>query len=394
MTGVQARNKVIWVLVSNDLTHDQRVLKTCETLEEAGYLPHLVGRLLPDSHPAPTRFPCHRLRLSFHRGPWFYAFLQVRLWWFLINRTKGCSGIWANDLDTLWPAFSVAKWHGLPLMYDSHELFTEAAGLTGRPFPKKVWEHVEGYLLPKLKVMTTVNASIADVFDQRYGSSRVGRPLVVRNMPRLQQPGRSLPGLGVEELTAMGFKPSGGPMGIIQGAFLDVDRGVKEAVAVLEVRPEWELAVVGAGPEWEWALGQVQRFPGRLHVLPKLPYNALCQITFRADWGFSLDKPVHGNYILSLPNKLFDYIHAGIPVVASPMAEVKRIVEDHETGVLIGSHSPRDIASAVELVLSKPKAFWRQQCEKAALQLNWEAEEPLIREALRRAGFQIFKRVS
>lgn len=387
MTGSQARNKVIWVLVSNDLTHDQRVLKTCETLEAAGYVPHLVGRLLPGSMPAPAQFPCHRLRLPFHRGALFYAVLQVRLWWFLLKRARGSGGIWANDLDTLWPAFSVAKWLRLPLMYDSHELFTESAGLTGRPFPKKVWEHVEGHLLPKLPVMTTVNASIADVFVQRYGSGRVGRPLVVRNMPRLHQSGGALREFGIEEWIAMGFNPSGGPMGIIQGAFLDVDRGVKEAVAVLGVRPEWELAVVGAGPEWEWAMGQVHRFPGRLHVLPKIPYSALRQITARADWGYSLDKPVHGNYIMSLPNKLFDYIHAGIPVVASPMVEVKRIVSDHEIGALIESHAPQDIASAAELVLSRPKDFWRQKCEKAAALLNWEAEEPVIREALRRAGF-------
>jgi hypothetical protein len=274
----------------------------------------------------------------------------------------------------------------LPLVYDSHELFTEAAGLTGRPVPRAVWCFVERLLEPRLKVMLTVNDSIADVFHKRYPHGGAGRPLVVRNMPRMRtemehESGRSA-------LVSAGLDIGKGPLGIIQGAFLDEDRGVREAVEVLSVRPDWQLLVVGAGPEWDWAAGQTSRFPGRLHLLPKQPYEVLAGLTRSADWGLSLDKPAHGNYIMSLPNKLFDYIHGGTPVVASPLVEVARVVEQHHVGVLIADHSPERIAEAVDEVLVRPREEWQFHCRQAAEVLNWEAEEPLIREALVRAGFK------
>ena len=173
----------------------------------------------------------------------------------------------------------------------------------------------------------------------------------------------------------------GGIVALFTGASL------LSAVEVLEVRPRWQLLVVGAGPEWDWAKQQVPRFSGRLHVIPKQPYALLAGWTRSADWGFSLDKPVHGNYIMSLPNKLFDYIHAGLPVVASALPEVQKVVERHQVGALIRDHSPEAIATAVEQVLDAPRETWLARCATAAEVLNWEAEEPVIREALHRSGF-------
>jgi len=378
-------SEAVWVLVSNDLTHDQRVLKTCQTLRGLGFAPQLVGREMPSSVSPPVDFPSFRLRLPFHSGALFYAALQLALVRYLWRRTKGTAGIWANDLDTLLPAFVVARLRRLPLMYDSHELFTEAAGLTGRPLPRGVWLFVERLLVPRLRAMTTVNDAIADTFASRYPKGTAGRPLVVRNMPRGRRPEQEAPTRA--PLVSAGLALTDGPLGILQGAFLDADRGVKEAVEVLEVRPRWQLLVVGAGPEWDWAKQQVPRFSGRLHVIPKQPYALLAGWTRSADWGFSLDKPVHGNYIMSLPNKLFDYIHAGLPVVASALPEVQKVVERHQVGALIRDHSPEAIATAVEQVLDAPRETWLARCATAAEVLNWEAEEPVIREALHRSGF-------
>lgn len=266
-------SEAVWVLVSNDLTHDQRVLKTCQTLRGLGFAPQLVGREMPSSVSPPVDFPSFRLRLPFHSGALFYAALQLALVRYLWRRTKGTAGIWANDLDTLLPAFVVARLRRLPLMYDSHELFTEAAGLTGRPLPRGVWLFVERLLVPRLRAMTTVNDAIADTFASRYPKGTAGRPLVVRNMPRGRRPEQEAPTRA--PLVSAGLALADGPLGILQGAFLDADRGVKEAVEVLEVRPCWQLLVVGAGPEWDWAIQQVPRFSGRLHVIPKQPYALL-----------------------------------------------------------------------------------------------------------------------
>jgi glycosyltransferase involved in cell wall biosynthesis len=318
--------------------------------------------------------------LPFHAGAGFYASLQVAmlraLWRMEVD------AIWANDLDTLLPAFVVARLRRVPLVYDSHEFFTEAAGLTGRPFQRNVWLALEGFLFPKLAAVITVNDAIADAYAKRYPRAAAGRPLVVRNMPRMRAH-QAAESAGWRERLGI---PADAPFLILQGAYLDVDRGVKQAVAALAAHEFWYLVVVGAGVEWEWAQTQVGSFNGRLIVLPKMPFEELRGLTAAADVGLSLDQGLHGNYFMSLPNKLFDYIHAGVPVVASAMPEVARVVHEWRIGQVVDDATPEGIGEAVTRVLEVPKSEWRTRCRDAAAVLHWGNEEPLILQALDRAG--------
>ena len=170
--------KSIAVWVSNDLTFDQRVKKTCETLESLGWTPVLVGREMPDSKPWQGPWKAHWLRLKAHL-PLFYASLQWELLAWLKRHESEVDAIWCNDLDTLAPAV----WRGkLPVVYDSHEYFTEAAGLTGRPIHRAVWLTLERWAMRRLTGMITVNESIASAYRAKYGIDVA----VVRNMPRRQ----------------------------------------------------------------------------------------------------------------------------------------------------------------------------------------------------------------
>lgn len=371
--------KRIAVLVSNDLNHDQRVLKTCATLKAERWKPVLIGREMPESKPLQFPFEARRLRLPFYRGAGFYAALQLGLLRALLR--TDVDAIWANDLDTLLPAFLVARMKGLPLVYDSHEYFTEAAGLTGRPFQRGVWLMVERAIFPRLKAVITVNEGIADAYFDRYPHARGGRPLVVRNMPRMREQAAPSAVNWRERLSI----PAAAPFLIVQGAYLDKDRGVVQAVAALQVHTTAYLVVVGAGEEWEWAQSQVELFNGRLVVLPKMPFDELCSLTASADVGLSLDQGVHGNYLMSLPNKLFDYIHAGIPVVASPMPEVVRVIESWSIGRVVRDSSPAGIIEAVDAVLARPSSEWRAVCAEAAAALHWGMEERQIVQAVEQA---------
>ncbi|MBV41954.1 MAG: hypothetical protein CL834_02865 [Crocinitomicaceae bacterium] len=368
----------IAVLVSNDLNHDQRVLKTCATLKELSWSPSLIGRMMPSSDELTIPFEGKRLSLPFHRGVFFYATWQIRLLMQLLRIR--CGAIWANDLDTLLPAYLAAKWHGVPLVYDSHEFFTEAAGLTGRPVQRGIWLILERWLFPRVASVITVNDSIADAYDKRYPSARSGKPFVVRNMPMK----RTRPQSQVDWRTKLQI-PAGAMFAILQGAYLDKDRGVIQAVEALRLNAHWYLVVVGAGEEFEWAQQEQATLDGRLICLPKMPFNELCTLTAAADLGFSLDRGVHGNYWFSLPNKLFDYIHAGIPIVASPMPEVRKIVEEWNVGVMIQDHEPKAIAEAVNQVMNAPKKNWASQCAMASKMLNWQAQSDVISEAMAKA---------
>jgi glycosyltransferase involved in cell wall biosynthesis len=116
-----------------------------------------------------------------------------------------------------------------------------------------------------------------------------------------------------------------------------------------------------------------------------MPFDELCSLTASADVGLSLDQGVHGNYLMSLPNKLFDYIHAGIPVVASPMPEVVRVVDEWNIGRVVRDSSPKGIAEGLEAVLAQPASHWHAVCAEAAAALHWGTEEPQITKALKQA---------
>jgi glycosyltransferase involved in cell wall biosynthesis len=92
--------------------------------------------------------------------------------------------------------------------------------------------------------------------------------------------------------------------------------------------------------------------------------------------GLSLDKPTNLNYLYSLPNKLFDYIYCGVPVVVSPVVEVSRIVQQYEIGKVLNSVEPQEIAETVKQALANKAEHERsrQNCTKAAAELNWENE--------------------
>lgn len=369
--------KRIAVLVSNDLVHDQRVRKTCDVLLSLGLEITLIGRLLPNSEPIQRTYETYRFEsLRYTRGARFYAEFNWKLYRYLMQHRQRFDAVWANDLDTLWPAFRLAKSRNIPIFYDSHEYFTEAAGLTGRPFPKAVWLAIENAIFPKLRFVFTVNDTIADIYRTKY-KVEVN---VVRNVPVFQplEQRKSRAELGLPD----------GPLVILQGAFMDKDRGVIEAVQAMVHLPDVHLLLVGAGEEWE-AAGVLREQLGlqrQITIRPKQAFETLRQLTASADAGLTLDKAVHFNYLFSLPNKLFDYIHAGIPVVASPLPEVQKVVNEQGIGTVIKDWEPEHIAHAIRTVLEQPKASYEAALSKAALQFQWAHEAAVIKQKLHEAG--------
>ncbi len=368
-----SRNRRIAVWVSNDLAFDQRVKKTCETLHGLGWTPVLVGREMPNSGPWEGPWESYRLKLAAHAGPKFYLSLQCELLRWLKKHAVRLDAIWCNDLDTLAPAV----WYGkLPVVYDSHEYFTQAAGLTGKPLKRSLWLILERWALKSLPCMITVNESIANSYRKTYGLE----VMVVRNMPLKQE---SLEVDGRAAFADYGI-PTDIPIALMQGAYMDRDRGVAEAVAALPEMKRVRLVLVGAGIEWEEAKMRVDdpAMEGRLHCIPRIPFDDLRKLTASADVGLSLDKGSHGNYEMSLPNKLFDFMHARLPMVVTARREVAAMVRSHGLGEVIDEATPQSIWDAMDKVLKRPRKEWQVALEKASESFHWGVDEPQIERAL------------
>lgn len=361
--------KIIAVLVSNDLITDQRVSKMCDSLVQRGYMPVLIGRLLPGSLPMNDRnYSCIRLKLWFKSGLLFYANLNLALFFKLLFLK--CNGIHANDLDTLLPAFMVSRIRNKKLVYDTHEYFTGVPELLKRPAVRKVWKSIESFIFPKLKNTITVNDSIANLYFNDYGI----KPSVIRNIPAKQEVLK----VSRKELNL----PENKFLIILQGSGINVDRGGEEAVEMMHFLDDALLIIAGSGDVLPLLREKVDnlKLENKIIFKDKMPYKELMKHTSVCDLGLTLDKDTNINYRFSLPNKLFDYIHAGIPTLASDLPEVKRIINTYKIGLISPNHNPKILAEIVSELMrnSLKQQELRNNCNVASKLLSWENEANIL----------------
>jgi len=364
--------KTVLVSVINDLTTDQRVDKVCNTLTGLSFQVVLIGRKKRDSLDLDERkYKMHRMKLMFERGPLFYAEYNIRLFLYLL--TFRADLLISNDLDTLMPNYLIHRMKGVPLVYDSHELFTETPEVIHRKFVKNTWERIERWIFPKLKVAITVSESIAEIFRQKYGVE----VRVVRNVPKTRsfQKVKSRSDLGL---------PEDRKIIILQGSGINIQRGAEELIEAMRLIPDIMLLIIGGGDVIEDLKNQAVNLKN-IRFVPRQKIEDLYQYTMNCDLGLTLDKDTNLNYRYSLPNKLFDYIHAGIPVLASPLVEIKKIIEKYGIGDTIINHAPENIANKIIEMLSDDKRImkWKENLKIAASGLCWEKEEKIIQDIYR-----------
>lgn len=368
---MQGIKKKVFVSVINDLVTDQRVEKACRLLFDMGFQVTLVGRVKKDSLSMPKKsYRTKRMRLLFEKGPLFYAEFNFRLFLFLLFQKA--SLLVSNDLDTLLPNYLIHRLKNVPIVYDSHELFTETPEVINRKFVKSVWEKIESSILPKLQNVITVSDSIADIFSKKYGIE----VKVVRNIP----PKREVKNIITRKELNL---PEDKKILILQGSGINIQRGSEELIDAMQYLENFLLLVIGGGDVISSLKKQVAdlKLDNKVWFYPKQSFDNLYQYTVNSDLGLTLDKDTNLNYRFSLPNKLFDYIHAGIPVLASPLVEISKIISKYNIGTTINTHDPKHIAEKIENALNSEKQIniWKENLKFAAEELSWDKEKDVLK---------------
>lgn len=360
------------VSVTNDLLTDNRVHKTCMVLHELGYNVTLIGRKRKSSGELlPRPYHTKRMRLQFEKGALFYAFFNIRLLIYLLFHKADL--LVANDLDTLlanYVAFKLKK--RARLVYDTHELFTEVPELINRPRVQNIWLKIEKRIFPNLDTIITVNQSIADIYNERYGK----KLYVVRNISPQWIVSNTITKkeLGI---------PEDQPILILQGAGINVDRGAEELVEAMQ-DIDATLLIVGDGDVVQRLKERVKNLQlnDRVLFFGRRPYNEMMQFTQQADIGFTLDKPTNLNYRFSLPNKVFDYLHTNTAIVATDIKEVKNVIAKYDIGRIVDPLTPENIASVVNDLLTDSNTLFQLQenCRKTSKIENWEVESQILKD--------------
>jgi glycosyltransferase involved in cell wall biosynthesis len=368
--------KIALVSVINDLVTDNRVKKTCLTLQECGYDVVLIGRQLPSSLPLNNfSFKTQRMKLVFLKGPLFYLFFNLRL--FLKLLFSRAHLLYANDLDTLIPNYLVSKIKSIPLIYDSHELFCEVPELIQSPLKKRIWLFFESKIVPRLSHCITVNDSIANIFEKKYKI----KFNVIRNISDAEN--------NFQPKTKMELNlPLDKKIILLQGAGINIDRGAEELVDAMHFVEGALLLIIGSGDVWTTLENIVKTndLKGKVMLIHKIPKNELMHYTFNADLGLSIDKNTNLNYYYSLPNKIFDYLQAGVPILASRLPEIEKIITKYGVGDFIDSHEPKAIASKInELLFSDKLVNYKSNIAYVNSQINWHHEKKKLAAIIKEA---------
>lgn len=355
------------VCVTNDLVIDQRVHKMCLTLQKLGYAPLLVGRRYRNSPAlAPRTYATHRMHLLFRRGKLFYLEYNLRLFFFLLFRKA--KRINANDLDTLLAGYWAARWKGIPLIYDAHELFTETPELVDRPRTRAVWLRLERWLFPKLKRVATVSQQIQDEYERRYGI----RPELVRNLPRYQAP------------PEVDFDARRRQRILLYQGNLKRGRGLPLMLRAMQYLPDCRLWIIGGGLWWAEMLqlaGELNLQEPQVKFFGRLPMEELPPLTCQASIGLSVEDAEASNTHFALTNKFFDYIQARVPVLtAAELIAQRQVVQQYGIGQLLYHREPEALAEAVSVALANTDCYnlWIKNMEVAARALCWEKQEAII----------------
>ena len=350
-------SKRIYFTVTNDLSYDQRMHRICGSLAKAGYDIILVGRQLGHSLPLEKKpFKQTRLSCFFSKGKLFYAEYNVRLFFFLLF--KRMDGLCAIDLDTILPCLFVSKLKRIKRIYDAHELFTELKEVVSRPSIHRFWLAIERRAVPQFKYGYTVGQGIADEFRKRYGVEYA----CIRNMPVL----KDLPAFSERQ------------------KFLLYQGAVNEARAFEWLIPamktiKTELVICGTGNFIEQLKHLIleNQVEEKCYLKGQLTPEKLWEVSSHAYIGIAVAENLGMNQYLSLPNKFFDYIQAGLPQVTMDFPEYSKLNEQYNIALLIPEAKPELIAEAVNKLLDDRVLYEQlyQNCLKARQELNWQQEE-------------------
>lgn len=360
------KKKTITVSIISELTTDQRVIRICATLQEMGFDVTVIARELSNSLALDDYiFRAKRIRCYFRKGFMQFAEFNLKLFFHLLFSKTDY--FLSNDLDTLVPNYVLSILKRKQLFYDTHEYYTGVPELKDFPLKRKVWKFFENRIFPKLKVVYTVNDSVKDIYQKEYGNDI----RVIRNVPVCCGPIDPIP------------LPESWKNKIIllmQGSGINRNRGGLELLEAMKYLPsEYYLVFIGGGNLWDVLLKKRTEWnmEEKVEMISKLPPQKLRQYTPLAHLGFSLDGFEDTNFLYNLPNKIFDYIQAGVPVIATAIPEVKKVLDRYKCGVHLKSQEPKEIAKQILSIMSDSE-YYQALCTNAVAaskELNWEREK-------------------
>ena len=380
------KNKVLSI-VYNELTNDNRVLNQALSLQQNGYdvtiLAVLKDTKLPQIETLDdvkvVRVPIvygngliykiRFIRFFYHRFSLFFIYLKIALSNFDI--------IHCHDLNTL--QFGVRakflKPHKLKLIYDAHEYETQRNGLKGW-----WWTYVklkERFLIKFCDRVITVSDTIADEYVRLYG---IEKPAVIFNCPILRTEEVLKKDLFREYFNI----PSTKKVYLYQG-YLYPGRGIEVVLDAFDQLnlEDGVLVLMGEGTLTNY-IKEHDKYGKSVFVHPFVSGDVLLGYTSSADCGIAFIEDISLSDRYCLPNKLFEYIAAGLPVISSGLPDLKEFVKSNQVGVAAPTNDVSGFIKAFREMADLDSEKLKSQIMKTRSMYNWSTQEKVLFDEYRR----------
>lgn len=367
-------------VVLNDFTRDNRVLKISRSLAAAGHAVtvvalHKEGLLLQEEHDNwRVSRTCIR-SAALPRGTVFGAIKMMELALKLVWKWRKMDAWHCNDIEAYVLGWCAQRLNPrLKLVYDCHEF--EAERNAKPAIERRLVGWLERRMIRKAEAVIAVSPSIAEAYRQRYADCGIPEVHLVRNIPE-REPAESANttfDAPPDHFRARFGIPQGDFIALYQGAFT-YNRGLETALEAMEGLEGTgiHLVLMGYGPLQHLVDEAAQRWP-HVHVHPAVPYEEVLAHTRSADVGLVSVKPTCLSYLYCLPNKLFEYILSGVPVLSNDLPDCRALIEDCGVGEVVNDDSPRGWQEALLQLRERGTEGFQAGLDSAPSRLSWKQE--------------------
>lgn len=380
---------IILHIVTNDFSSDNRVLRSALASQRMGtqaivYALHRRRHGLPDRE-RKEGVPVYRFRLKSLNWPRYLPFQIIKYFEAVVrmsahSRKLKPAVVHANDLSGMIVGFLITKLNNAKLVYDSHELLSETRGTLAYPkVVAKLLLCIERLLAVRADAVITVSAGIADKMAVKLG---ISTPAVIRNLPNKKNVKLNCNGHPLRHALKLGREKS---VILYQGG-IGPGRGAQVLLeSMLEVKhPDTVLVFLGNGSMVKGLKKRARdlNLEKIVYFHPAVESSVLPHWTADATIGVHPMEGICLNHLLALPNKIFEYIQAGLPVIVSNLPEMSKIVHEYGVGEDFADRNASELAAKINGMLADTVMMerYKQAAIIASQKLNWEREqEKLIR---------------
>jgi len=276
--------------------------------------------------------------------------------------------IFAEDIYTLPFAVIFGKLKRAKIYYDSRELFGYLAGLKEKKIKQAFWKWTEKFFIRKADYVIVTGPMDGEFLKKEYGIKKI---ILLRNLPRYYKLTLQL------DLRSHLNIDKAKKIILYQGVLLK-GRGIEKVFTVLKELPNHVFVIAGGGEyeEHYQKLAEQMNLTDQIFFLGKLTQEDLPQVTASVDIGVSLIENLSTSYYYALPNKLFEYIMAEVPVIVSNLPQMKAVVEKYDVGFAVDIDNKAELITAIKKLSEDSKLYEskKQNCQIASQELNWEKE--------------------